>query len=125
MKLTDSEWLIMDALWRQHPATARDVSGLLPDEKEWAYTTIKTMLNRLVEKGAVSERKVGNVSLYEPLVSRDKARRSAIRSLIDRAFGGSFEPMINFLAKDREISEEQRRKLLEMLDEEKRPEGES
>lgn len=124
MKLTDSEWLIMDALWQQHPATARDVSGLLPEETEWAYTTIKTMLNRLTEKGAVSERKVGNVSLYEPIVTQEKARRSAIRSLLDRAFGGSFEPMISFLAKDREIPEKQRQKLLEMLDEEEKAEEE-
>ena len=48
MKLTGSEWLIMNALWQEHPAKARDIAERLPTGINWAYTTIKTMLNRLV-----------------------------------------------------------------------------
>jgi BlaI family penicillinase repressor len=72
MKLTEAEWQIMNALWRRHPATAREIMDRLPAGVNWAYTTIKTMLTRLVEKQAVGEVKQGNTSVYEPLVSRRK-----------------------------------------------------
>jgi predicted transcriptional regulator len=118
MRLTDSEWQIMNALWQQHPATARELAERLPEEVKWAYTTIKTMLSRLVAKGAVSESKRANRSLYEPLVSRRRARRSAMRSLLDQAFDGAVEPMLDFLAEDRKLTEGQRRRLLQLLEEE-------
>ena len=79
MKLSESEWQIMNALWSGHPATARDLAERFPDEVTWAYTTIKTMLSRLVAKGAVAESKRGNTSVYEPLVSRRRARRGSWR----------------------------------------------
>jgi BlaI family penicillinase repressor len=118
MKLTESEWQIMNALWEGHPATARELAERLPGEIRWAYTTIKTMLTRLVAKKAVSERKRANTSVYEPLVSRNKARRSAVRSLLDQAFDGAVEPMLDFLAEDRNLSASQRRQLLRLLQEE-------
>ena len=86
MKLTESEWQIMNVLWEHHPASARDLTERLPEENSWAYTTIKTMLSRLVAKTAVSERKKGNTSIYEPLVTRQKARRSALAALMNQAF---------------------------------------
>ena len=117
MRLTDSEWQIMNALWERHPATAREIAERLPDDNEWAYTTIKTMLTRLVGKKAVSERKRANTSVYEPLIDRDAAQRSAVSTLIENAFGGSVVPVLGFVAKS-SISARQRRRLLEMLDRE-------
>jgi len=114
MKLTDSEWQIMNALWERHPATAREISERLPDEVQWAYTTIKTMLTRLVGKKAVSERKRANTSVYEPLIGRDDAQKSAVSTLIENAFGGAVEPFLGFVANST-ISPRQRRQLLEML----------
>ena len=117
MRLTDSEWQIMNALWERHPATAREISERLPDDNEWAYTTIKTMLTRLLGKRAVSERKRANTSVYEPLIERDDAQRSAVATLIENAFDGAVEPFLGFVANST-ISPRQRRKLLEMLDHE-------
>lgn len=116
MKLTDTEWQIMTLLWKQHPATAREMANRLPKEVKWAYTTIKTLLSRLVDKGAVGEKKRGNVSIYKPLISQDDARKSAIRSLIDKAFGGMVAPMMHFLAEETGINEKKRKQLLNLLD---------
>ncbi len=124
MKLSDSEWQIMNALWKQHPATAREIAGHLPDKVQWAYTTIKTLLARLVAKKAVSEHKRGNTSVYEPLVSLSKARRTALRSFLDQAFGGGLEPLLNFLAEERQLSEKERRELAKILEAEKTRKGE-
>ena len=118
MRLSNSEWQIMNALWEHHPATAREVSERLPEDNQWAYTTIKTMLTRLVAKSAVSERKRANTSVYEPLVTRDRARRSAVASLIDHAFDGAIEPFLGFVAQNSKLSEEQRRDLLEAIERE-------
>jgi len=115
MKLTEAEWQIMKALWQKHPARARDIAQRLPTQVNWAYTTIKTMLSRLVEKKAVRERKDGNASVYEPLISRKAARLSAIKSLADQAFDGAFGPMMHFLVQEQKLSAKQRRELSKIL----------
>ena len=121
MRLTKAEWQIMNALWESHPATAREVEERLPETVKWAYTTIKTMLTRLAAKNAVSERKRGNTSVYEPVISREVARSSALSSLIDHAFGGAVEPFLGFVARDDRLSDRQRGELLEVLNREDAP----
>lgn len=115
MKLTDAEWQIMKALWEAWPATARDIAGRLPADVSWAYTTIKTMLSRLAEKKAVRETKSGNVGLYEPLLTRQNAQRSALKSLVNQAFDGAFGPLMHFLLEDRKLTGRQKEELLKIL----------
>jgi BlaI family penicillinase repressor len=115
MRLTQAEWQIMNALWEEHPATARELMQRLPRGVSWAYTTIKTMLSRLVEKKAVSEQKQGNTSLYKPLVSQKKARRSAFKSMLDQAFEGAVGPLMHFLIEDEQLSEKQIQQIFQIL----------
>ncbi len=124
MKLTEAEWQIMNALWQEHPATARQIMDRLDRRVNWAYTTIKTMLTRLVEKKAVSEAKQGNTSLYEPLVSQQKARRSAFRSLLDQAFDGAVGPLVHFLAEEEQLTAREKRALRRILESEAENKGE-
>ena len=115
MRLTEAEWQIMNALWEGWPATAREIADRLPESVNWAYTTIKTMLTRLVEKEAVRESKRGNVGIYEPILSRQNARRNALKSLANQAFDGAFGPLMHFLLEDQNLSGRQREQLLEAL----------
>jgi BlaI family penicillinase repressor len=124
MKLTKAEWQIMNALWENNPATARDVMDRLPTGVKWAYTTIKTMLTRLVEKKAVSETKQGNTSVYDPLLSQRKARISAFRSLVDQAFDGAMGPLVHFLVEEKQLTPKQQAELAELLSEENEGKGE-
>ncbi len=124
MKLTEPEWLIMNALWEKHPVKARDVVQRLPSTVNWAYTTVKTMLDRLVEKKAVGKSKRGNIGLYEPLVSRRQARRTAMRIMLDQAFDGAFGPMMHFLVEDEKLSADQRKELIKILSGKKQKKGE-
>jgi BlaI family penicillinase repressor len=123
MKLTDAEWQIMNALWKQYQATAREIAENLAGEPRWAYTTIKTLLARLAAKNAVSEQKRGNTSVYEPLVSLKKARRTALRNFLDQAFGGTVEPLLNFLAEERKLTDKQRQELARILQNEEDRKG--
>jgi len=118
MKLTEAEWQIMNALWQKHPATAREIRDRLPAGVNWAYTTIKTMLTRLAEKKAVSEIKQGNTSVYDPLVSQQKARLSAFRSLLDQAFDGAIGPLVHFLAEEKQLTARERAELAKILESE-------
>ena len=120
MKLTEAEWQIMNALWSGSPATARQIADRLADKVDWAYTTIKTMLTRLSDKKAVRESKNGNMSVYEPLVTRQAARRSALKGLVNQAFDGAFGPLMHFLLEDQKLSDTQKKEILEALEQ---PEG--
>ena len=120
MKLTENEWQIMNALWQEYPASAREIAERLPAGVQWAYTTIKTMLSRLETKKAVSERKQGNTSIYEPLVSQDQARQGAFRSLLSNAFEGALGPLVHCLIEEKQLSPKQQQELQTLLDTEER-----
>ncbi len=124
MKLTEPEWTIMNVLWERHPAKARGVVERLPASVNWAYTTVKTMLDRLVEKKAVKKSKQGKIAYYEPLLSRRQARRTALRSVLDQAFEGAFGPMMHFLAEDEDLSPRERQELGNILSQKDKTKGE-
>ncbi|MHC4461937.1 MAG: BlaI/MecI/CopY family transcriptional regulator [Planctomycetota bacterium] len=123
MKLTEAEWLIMNVLWDKYPAKAREVAERLPDRVSWAYTTIKTMLTRLVEKKAVSEAKKGNTSFYEPILLRHQARQTALRTLLTQAFDGAFGPLMHFLVEDQNLTARQRKELIKILAKSRKAKG--
>ena len=123
MKLTETEWQIMNCLWERHPATARGIAERLPKKIKWAYTTIRTLLARLAQKGAAREYKEGNTSLYEPLLTRDNARRSAIKTLANQAFDGAFGPLLHFLVNDQSLSPQQRKELTQALEKQSKQRG--
>jgi len=117
LKLSDAEWTVMQAVWTGQPASARDVLDRVGTNTGWAYTTVKTLLSRLVDKGAVSMRMQGNVSLYESLISRRQARVAALRSLVDKAFDGTFGSLLHHLVTEERLSKKDRAALARMLDE--------
>jgi BlaI family transcriptional regulator, penicillinase repressor len=121
MRLNDSEWTVMSAIWLAREATAdgavtaREIHDRIDEATGWAYTTLKTILTRLVEKGALSERKVGNQSVFVPLLSRDEARTSAVRSLVERAFDGTIGSLLMHMAGRERLGKRDRERLLALL----------
>jgi predicted transcriptional regulator len=105
----------MDALWAGAPASGREVVERLRTRTGWAYTTVQTLLSRLVEKGAVRVRREGAGSLYEPAFDRSTARRRALRSLLDRAFDGAFGNLLHHLSVEERLSEADRERLRAMI----------
>lgn len=117
MRLSETEWVAMKVLWDRGSATAREVHEALREETGWAYTTVRTMLGRLAEKGAVRAVKSGSAGSFEPAVTRRSARRSAVRALIDRAFAGAVGPFLHFMLEEERLSERDRRELRRLLGE--------
>ncbi|MBK8098137.1 MAG: BlaI/MecI/CopY family transcriptional regulator [Planctomycetes bacterium] len=114
--LTDAEWTVMRAVWQGSPCTARDVLERVADSG-WAYTTVRTLLQRLIDKGAVAMRLRGNTSIYEARLEQQQARQSAVRSLLQRAFDGSFGSLLAHLARTERLSARERARLQQLLDE--------
>jgi BlaI family transcriptional regulator, penicillinase repressor len=116
MKLSQNEWKIMNALWKKSPATAREIMELIPGDAAWAYTTVKTMLSRLVAKEAVSEHKRSNVSFFEPLIARDNAQKNVFIDLFDKVLDGTIEPLMCYLIEEKKLSKKEQQKLILMLE---------
>ena len=115
MRLSDAEWTVMQPLWERVNATARDVHAAVAADNDWSYSTVRTLLARLVEKGALLEGKRGNQVLYTANVSRDAARRSALRSLVERAFGGRLGSLVAHMAEEERLSASERAELAKLL----------
>lgn len=121
MELTETEWRVMNVVWEHHPVRVREVLERLEDETGWAYSTVKTILTRLADKGALTVRAEGNARLYAPALSRDDARGSAVRSLLDRAFGGTVGALVHHVLDARDISKKDRAAIRALIDEEFAP----
>ena len=114
--LGKSEWVVMNALWQRQRGTATEFQKELESEHGWAYSTIKTMLDRLVEKGYAKSRRVGNVYEYMPRLKRKSAIARVVDDVYDRVLEGSLAPFLDRLMENRRLSTAEVDELREMLD---------
>ena len=98
------ELLCLSALWSLKEGNVKDVQRIVNDTRPLAYTTIMTVLERLLRKGKLTRRKVGRAFIYSPTSARDDMRKHAIRELLDSFFEGSEEQLLHFLGKPPEKS---------------------
>jgi BlaI family transcriptional regulator, penicillinase repressor len=112
----ETEWDLLEALWAAERATAREVAEALAKKRAWAVSTTKALLDRMVAKGLVAARQVGNVWEYTPAVERVDARRSAWAEFVGKAFGGASASALHFLAKEAKLSKKQLTELRALLD---------
>jgi len=114
ISFTDRELDVMKVLWDRGSATVAEVRERLPDDL--AYTTVLTVLRTLEEKGHVGHRGEGKAHRYFPLVERRVAGRSALARLIDTVFNGSPEMLLSQLVTDRDLSEDELKRLRRLMD---------
>jgi predicted transcriptional regulator len=113
INFTDRELDVMSVLWDVGPATVAQVRERIADEL--AYTTVLTILRTLEHKGYVSHIEEGRAHRYKPLVKREIAGRTALRRLVDRVFDGSPELLLTQLVSDKNLSDEELRRLRKLL----------
>ena len=87
--LAKTDWIIMESLWQRGKATATELQRDLEATQGWAYSTVKTMLDRLVEKGLVKSRRQGNIYEYAPKVERNSVVDRVIEDVCDRSIAAS------------------------------------
>lgn len=103
--LTPREAQVMDLLWAAGKATADDIRTALPDEPH--DSTVRTILRVLISKGYVKRTDGKETIIYRPAVARAKVERKALRSFLQRFFGGSTQALLVRLVEDEKITPEQ------------------
>jgi BlaI family transcriptional regulator, penicillinase repressor len=125
-KLSDCEWEVMKPFWEHGAMAARDLFAALPEGHGWTYRTVKTLLARLVKKGALGYQQVGNSYLYRAEWTREELASAETASFVQRIFDGALP---SFLMQFAETASEDEirvaRKQLKILEEEKRKRGKS
>jgi BlaI family penicillinase repressor len=113
IRFTARELDVISVLWERGPSTVAEVRRGLDDEL--AYTTVLTVLRILEEKGYVGHTAEGRAHRYRPLVERSAAGGSALARLKKRLFGGSPELLLTRLVEDENLTEEQLRRMRDLL----------
>lgn len=115
VRFTERELDIMDVLWTRGSGTVAEVLERLEDEL--AYTTVLTILRTLEEKGHVRHEREGRAHRYHPCVGRERAGESAVRRLLRGLFRGDPELLLTQLVSSRALSEDELRRLRDLLEE--------
>jgi len=104
--ISKAEFEVLDALWQQYPASATEVIERLNENKEWHEKTVKTLLSRLVKKGAVDFEKEQRRYLYFPLIEKETYTTKESTSMIERMFSGKLSPLVAGFAKNKSIDKQ-------------------
>ena len=115
-KLSRSEWVVMNHCWQLGQVTARQVWEASADHRDWNYQTVKTMLDRIVDKGYLSMHKVGPVCVFSPAVPRSTALSAAVEDFVATVFDGTLQPFFSHLVQSGRMSEEELESLRRSLD---------
>jgi|SRR5579859_5188050 len=119
--ISDAEWEVMEILWSSSaPQAANDVVDRLARKNHWSPRTVKSLLNRLVKKRALTFETEGKRYLYSPAVSRAECVRSRSKSFVASVFGGAVGPMLAHFVSEAPLTPDEIRELKEMLEKRER-----
>jgi BlaI family transcriptional regulator, penicillinase repressor len=120
VNITDAEWAVMEVVWNAGKVGAAEVIEALEPTRKWSHRTIRTLLARLVEKGALSAQEDGHRYLYGAAVTRQRCVRSESRSFLDKVFGGDVSSLMLHFAKESRMSPADVERLKRILDQSER-----
>jgi len=92
--ISDAEWIVMTECWRLGEASAKQIIAALEGKVHWKPKTVQTLINRLVQKGALGFQKEGREHRYHPLCAEAECVHEVSRSFVDRVFGGKLAPLL-------------------------------
>ena len=115
-KISETEWKVMRIIWSNPYITANEVIDILDNSVEWKPKTVKTLLNRLLNKGAIDFEKEGREYKYYPLVSEDQCIKEENKSFLDRVYNGAFKTMIANFIEDQTLSKDDINDLKKLLE---------
>ncbi len=115
--ISDSEWNLMEALWESSPQTASEVTKTLRPTTNWAENTVRTLLTRLVDKGALkTSENASGTRTYLPAVKREACVRAEGESFMQRMFGGAAKPLLVHFAQNSKLTAAEVNELKQILD---------
>ena len=105
-RISDAEHAVMEILWEESPLTASSVAERLEGSQDWTLATVKTLLSRLLAKGALAAESEGRKFLYRPAMARTDYVSGESKRLVDRLFGGRLSPLVAQLAAEEALTAE-------------------
>ncbi len=115
-RISDAEWDVMQVAWRRGDFTAQEMIDEL-SHRDWSPRTVKTLLGRLLAKGALAHEARGKAYVYRPAVDRAACVRQERASFLDRVFGGAAAPALAHFVKRGRLSRQDIAELRKILDE--------
>ncbi len=107
VELTVAEWAIIKAVWEKEPCTAPAIQAKLAKSTGWTYSTVRTLMDRMVVKGLLTAQKARHLTLYRSAVTRKQAQRGELLYALKHAFNGALTPMVQCLLDTGKLSTEQ------------------
>jgi BlaI family transcriptional regulator, penicillinase repressor len=117
ISISEAESVVMEILWSRHPLMAEDIVATLGEQQEWQEATIKTLINRLLKKGAISAESQGRRYLYAPVLLREDWLHSQSAGLLDRLFDGRIAPLVAHFSTHRKLSKRDIAELKKLIQE--------
>lgn len=116
MDISNTEFEVLQALWKVHPADALSIVTELNKDKAWHEKTVKTLLGRMVKKGAIEFEKNGRSYIYSPVLEIEAYQVQESKSLVERLFNGRIAPLVTGFAKDKSLSKQDIDELKNLID---------
>ncbi|MDR3587880.1 MAG: BlaI/MecI/CopY family transcriptional regulator [Desulfosporosinus sp.] len=118
--ISDAEWEVMKICWAKLvPCTANEIVKALEQSNDWKPNTIKTLIGRLVKKGALDFQEEGRVYIYYPLVTEEECIKAESKTFLTRVFGGALKPMLVTFLQEEKLSPDDIEELKQLLEERK------
>ena len=104
VELSGTEWTIIKAVWEREPCTAPDIQLALVKQTRWTYSTVRTLMDRMVVKGLLAAERLRHPTLYRSAVTREQAQRGELLYALKHAFNGALTPMVQCLLESSRLS---------------------
>lgn len=116
-RLSESEWLVMEVLWKKKKCAFKDIVDELKDKTKWSRNTIHTYLTRMEKKGLVCIDRSVEPHLYSYIISREDCSKHEREELLNKVYRGAVGDLIAAFLKESQITPEEKEKLNKLLDE--------
>ena len=115
VELTESEWSVIKAVWETEPCTAPAIQEKLFKPTGWHYSTVRTLMDRMVAKGVLTAKKTGKLTIYQSAVTRAQAQRGELIYALKHAFNGALTPMVQCLLDSKDLKADELAELEAMI----------
>jgi len=123
VELTEAEWTIIKAVWEHEPCAAPTIQETLHRRTEWTYSTVRTIMDRMVAKGLLTAEKIRNLTLFRSAITRQQAQRGELLYALKNAFNGALTPMVQSLLETGDLSAEELTELASLIKQKKKKAG--
>ena len=121
-ELTNAEWKIMRIVWEERKAMTREIYTIAAERHGWSPATVKTLLRRILDKGYIHAKQIGNGFVYRPAISSAQVVKKAVESLLDNAVEGT-GPLLVQLVETAALSDNDLDSLQQMIEQKRKSMG--